>query len=233
MVVTRYLMQSALFRVAATAFVICSGGSIISGCGEERNAEVAAKDAEVAAAGPTADGVPSVTSHLPAYDDPIVQEWARYNSECRDRPLTEGAASCQQRERLTPLVEARGWCYAREPGGVYDWLHCSEASAYEAEVDSQSQTYPGASSEPMAPSRRSWFIASTRGCPSLNGAFGVETPEEVVSLFSANGIPLRFRRKDDEMVLVQDARNANDPGMAFVHGEEECLSVAAFLGAGG
>ena len=61
---------------------------------------------------------------LPAYRDPLVREWASYNSRCRD--TTPDEAACQARDALTGEVEERGWCYGRGPGGGSDWMSCDE-----------------------------------------------------------------------------------------------------------
>ncbi len=180
----------------------------------------------------------SAPASLPAYRDPVVQEWSRYNSECRGGSGANSDLACTKRDNLTLEVEARGWCYARGPEGGFDWLGCSEVAETAAREEQESRrkldlignVVPPRSS---ASSERLWYVAAGKlgRCEDLRTSIGVSTPDGVVSLFAANNMPLEFVRRDDLIVIVREAGNPNDPGMAFVRGYESCLSALALLDA--
>ena len=106
-----------------------SASSIVAfGCGDQQPTNL--KPAvEVAVIEPTAGNTAvnaAAYASLPAYRDPVVQEWARYNSSCRGSASDKDA--CRARDTLTAKVEARGWCYGRGPGGGLDWVACDGPS---------------------------------------------------------------------------------------------------------
>lgn len=179
----------------------------------------------------------TASAALPAYKDPVVREWADYNSACRGSAGPESNLACQKRDALTRSVEARGWCYERGPSGGHDWLRCAPSTRPTEVAENRRKLDaigldPPPQANPHSGDQR-WFVAAaTLGrCEDLVSSFGVFTPDEVVVLFAANGMPLEVTRRDAEMVLVRDAGNPADPGMAFVKGQPECEAVVEVLSA--
>ncbi|RYG80359.1 MAG: hypothetical protein EON59_15215 [Alphaproteobacteria bacterium] len=179
----------------------------------------------------------AASAALPAYDDPVVMEWAEYNSACRGNAGPDSNSACQKRDALTRSVEARGWCYERGPSGGHDWLRCPPSTSSKEEAETRRKLDLIGVDSPPQPNPHSgdqrWFIAAAKlgRCEDLVSNLGASTPDEVVVLFAANGMPLEVTRRDAEMVLVRDAGNPADPGMAFVKGQPECEAVVEALSA--
>jgi hypothetical protein len=114
-------------------------------------------------------------------------------------------------------------------------MKCSEASAADRKKGRDRQQLdliidrPNASSEPAGDQR--WHVAAIKldRCEELGSSIGVSTPEEVVSLFAANSMPLEFVRREEDLVLVREAGNPSDSGMAFARGLNNCLIVLSYL----
>src|SRR6478672_10962431 len=167
----------------------------------------------------------SGSASLPAYRDPVVQEWSLYNSRCRDASFDEIA--CRKRDALSIQLEARGWCYERGPQGGTDWISCSESGRYEEAgvnaEDAQPQ-YSRADDD--------WYLVGVRTgeCALLSAVLGVSTPEEVAALYASQGRPLRIATRNEVFARLQDAGNDEDPGMALVLGRSNCDFALARLG---
>lgn len=209
---------------------ILAGGVLFLGACSDPNASGTVRTK------PTA---PPTSVSLPAHSDPIVQEWSRHNSECRGGSFPDNRAACERREQLTPEVEARGWCYARGPEGGFDWLRCSEVLAVDRSERDHRRKLDMASSPSSDPSPSNldqrWFVAAPKyeKCEELRVSIGVSTPDEVVTLFANNNMPLQYTRRDEDLVLVRQAGNPLDPGMAFVRGMENCEATLMYLDAMG
>lgn len=121
-----------LLRAAVSA-----SSMVVFGCSDQQptNLKPAVEVAfiEPAATNTAVDAATSAS--LPAYRDPVVQEWARYNSSCRGSASDKDA--CRARDTLTAKAEARGWCYGRGPGGGLDWVACDGPSPDDSTTGAQ------------------------------------------------------------------------------------------------
>ena len=102
---------------------ICMG---LAGCNPQSGAS--SQNQEAAVSAPASSNIlraAELSAARPAHGDPLVREWARYNSVCRDSTQDEGA--CRARDALTVKIEERGWCYDRGPSGGLDWISCDQA----------------------------------------------------------------------------------------------------------
>jgi hypothetical protein len=170
-------------------------------------------------------GADDLSASLPAYRDPVVQEWSLYNSRCRDASFDEVA--CRKRDALSIQVEARGWCYERGPKGGTDWISCSESGRYEE------ASLNGEDAQPQdPPSDDNWYLVGVRTgeCALVSAVIGVSTPEEVAALYSSQGRPLRLATRNEVFALLQEAGNPGDPGMALALGRSNCDLALARLG---
>lgn len=169
---------------------------------------------------------PGLSASLPAYRDPVVQEWSLYNSRCRGASFDEVA--CQKRDALSSQVEARGWCYERGPQGGMDWISCDESGRYESVgVNAEGVQSQGSPSD-------EWYLVGVRTgeCALLSAILGVSTPEAVAALYASQGRPLRIVNRNEVFARLQEAGNDEDPGMALVRGRSNCDFALARIGRG-
>jgi hypothetical protein len=168
-----------------------------------------------------------LSASLPAYRDPIVQEWSLYNSRCRGGAVDETA--CQKRDALSSKVEARGWCYERGPQGGTDWISCNESGRYEdADLLAEGPQPRG------SVSGDEWYLVGVRTgeCALVSAILGVSTPEDVAALYASQGRPLQIANRTEVSARLREAGNDEDPGMALVRGRTNCDFALARLNRG-
>lgn len=165
-----------------------------------------------------------LSASLPAYRDPVVQEWSLYNSRCRGAAFEE--AACQKRDALSSQVEARGWCYERGPQGGMDWISCTESGRYEdAGLNAEGRGSQGSRAD------EEWYLVGVRTgeCAPLSTILGVSTPEDVASLYASQGRPLQIVNRSEDFARLQESGNMQDPGLAMVRGRPNCDFALARL----
>lgn len=165
-----------------------------------------------------------LSASLPAYRDPVVQEWSLYNSRCRGASFDE--AACQKRDALSRQVEARGWCYERGPEGGMDWISCNESGRYE---DAAPLAEGAQSQDPL--SDYEWYLVGVRTgeCALVSAILGVSTPEDVADLYASQGRPLQIANRNELFARLQEAGDDEDPGMVLVRGRTNCAYALARL----